>query len=142
MKELATLSKKSILFLCTGNSCRSQMAEGIACKYLKEHLISSAGTLPEPVNPNAIKSMEEIGIDISNNQSKKIDSDMLNNFDLVITLCGDAKDKCPVITSGEHIHWDISDPAKFIGSFEEVRLKYSKVRDIIYNNIQLLKDKL
>ena len=83
MKELATLSKKSILFLCTGNSCRSQMAEGIASKYLKEHLISSAGTLPEPINPNAIKSMEEIGIDISNNQSKKIDSDMLNNFDLV-----------------------------------------------------------
>ena len=118
------------------------MAEGIASKYLKEHLISSAGTLPEPVNPNAIKSMEEIGIDISNNQSKKIDSDMLNNFDLVITLCGDARDKCPVITSGKHIHWDISDPAKFIGSFEEVRLKYSKVRDIIYNNIQLLKDKL
>ena len=118
------------------------MAEGIARKYLKEHLISSAGTLPEPVNPNAIKSMEEIGIDISNNQSKKIDSDMLNNFDLVITLCGDAKDKCPVITLGEHIHWDISDPAKFIGSFKEVRLKYSKVRDIIYNNIQLLKDKL
>ena len=62
------------------------MAEGIARKYLKEHLISSAGTLPEPVNPNAIKSMEEIGIDISNNQSKKIDSDMLNNFDLVILL--------------------------------------------------------
>ena len=86
--------------------------------------------------------LEGASILLENNQSKKIDSDMLSNFDLVITLCGDAKDKCPVITSGEHIHWDISDPAKFIGSFEEVRQKYSKVRDIIYNNIQLLKDKL
>jgi len=118
------------------------MAEGIANKYLKNHLIASAGISPEPVNPNAINSMKEIGIDISNNKSKKIDSDKLNDFDLVITLCGDAKDKCPIIKSGEHIHWGISDPAKFTGSFEKVRLKYSKVRNIIYNNIKLLKDEL
>jgi arsenate reductase len=118
------------------------MAEGIANKYLKNHLIASAGTSPEPVNPNAIYSMKEIEIDISNNQSKKIDSNMLNNFDLVITLCDDARDKCPIIKTGEHIHWGISDPAKFQGSIEEVRLKYSKVRNIIYNNIKLLKDEL
>ena len=118
------------------------MAEGIANKYLKNYLIASAGTSPEPLNPNAINSMKEIGIDISNNKSKKIDLDKLNDFDLVITLCGDAKDKCPVIKLGKHIHWGISDPAKFKGSFKEVRLKYSKVRNIIYNNIKLLKDEI
>ena len=118
------------------------MAEGPTNKYFKNHLIASAGTSPEPVNPNAINSMKEIGIDISNNKSKKIDSDKLNDFDLVITLCGDAKDKCPIIKSGEHIHWWISDPAKFKGSFEKVRLKYSKVRNVIYNNIKLLKNEL
>ena len=124
-----------VLFLCTGNSCRSQMAEGIANKYLKNHLIASAGISPEPVNPNAINSMEEIGIDISNNKSKKIDSDKLNDFDLVITLCGDAKDKCPVIKSGEHIHWGIEDPAIFKGDEDEIYMKYQEVRDIIFNNI-------
>ena len=134
--------KEKILFLCSGNSCRSQMAEGIANKYLKNYLITSSGTSPEPVNPNAINSMKEIGIDISNNKSKKIDMDKLNNFDLVITLCGDVKDKCPVVNSDKHIHWDITDPAKFKGSFEEVRLKYTEVRNIIYNNIKSLEDKL
>ena len=118
------------------------MAEGIANKYLKNYLITSSGTSPEPVNPNAINSMKEIGIDISNNKSKKIDMDKLNNFDLVITLCGDVKDKCSVVNSDKHIHWDITDPAKFKGSFEEVRLKYTEVRNIIYNNIKSLEDKL
>tara|TARA_B110000263_G_scaffold169129_1_gene147318 strand:+ start:1787 stop:2203 length:417 start_codon:yes stop_codon:yes gene_type:complete len=134
--------KKKLLFLCTGNSCRSQMAEGLGKKYLDNYIVRSAGTCPEEVNSNAINSMKEIGIDISNNKSKKIDMDKLNNFDLVITLCGDAKDKCPVINLDKHIHWNISDPAKFKGSFEKVRLKYSEIRNIIYNNIKLLKDKL
>jgi len=134
--------KKNILFLCTGNSCRSQMAEGIANKYLSNDLIKSAGTFPEPINPNAINSMKEIGIDISQNKSKKIDVYKLSQFDLIITLCGDAKDKCLWINSNKHIHWDISDPAKFKGSFKEVRLKYAKVRNVIYDNIKLLKDEL
>jgi arsenate reductase (thioredoxin) len=118
------------------------MAEGIASKYLKEHFISSAGTLPEPVNPNAIISMKGIGIDISNNKSKKIDLDQLNNFDLVITLCGDAKDKCPVINSKKHIHWDISDPAKFKGTKDQIITEFSRVRDMIHEHIILLKDQL
>ena len=118
------------------------MADGIANKYLKDHLITSAGTLPEPVNPNAINALNEIGIDISNNKSKKIDIDKLNDFDLVITLCGDAKDKCPVINSNKHIHWEIPDPAKFQGSEDEIRIEFSRIRDIIYDYIILLKEQL
>ena len=118
------------------------MAEGISNKYLKDHLITSAGTLPEPVNPNAINALNEIGIDISNNKSKKIDIDKLNDFDLVITLCGDAKDKCPVINSNKHIHWDIPDPAKFQGSEDQIRIEFSRIRDIIYDYIILLKEQL
>ena len=118
------------------------MADGVANKYLKDHLITSAGTLPEPVNPNAINALNEIGIDISNNKSKKIDIDKLNDFDLVITLCGDAKDKCPVINSNKHIHWDIPDPAKFQGSEDQIRIEFSRIRDIIYDYIILLKEQL
>ena len=134
--------KKKLLFLCTGNSCRSQIAEGLARKYLKNYQITSAGTNPEEVNSHAIKSMQEIGIDISNYKSKKIKIENLNKFDLVITLCGDARDHCPIINTSKHIHWDIKDPAKFNGSSTEVRLKFSEVRDIIYNNIKFLKEKL
>ena len=118
------------------------MADGISNKYLKDHLITSAGTLPEPVNPNAINALNDIGIDISNNKSKKIDIDKLNDFDLVITLCGDAKDKCPVINSNKHIHWDIPDPAKFKGSEDQIRSEFSRIRDIIYDYIILLKEQL
>ena len=118
------------------------MADGIANKYLKDHLITSAGTLPEPVNPNAINALNEIGIDISNNKSKKIDINKLNDFDLVITLCGDAKDKCPIINSNKHIHWDIPDPAKFQGSEDQIRIEFSRIRDIIYDYIILLKEQL
>ena len=118
------------------------MADGIANKYLKDHLITSAGTLPEPVNPNAVNALNEIDIDISNNKSKKIDIDKLNDFDLVVTLCGDAKDKCPVINSNKHIHWDIPDPAKFQGSEDQIRIEFSRIRDIIYDYIILLKEQL
>ena len=118
------------------------MADGISNKYLKDHSITSAGILPEPVNPNAINALNEIGIDISNNKSKKIDIDKLNDFDLVITLCGDAKDKCPVINSNKHIHWDIPDPAKFKGSEDQIRNEFSRIRDIIYDYIILLKEQL
>ena len=118
------------------------MADGIANEYLKDYLITSAGTLPEPVNPNSINALNEIGLDISNNKSKKIDIDKLNDFDLVITLCGDAKDKCPVINSNKHIHWDIPDPAKFKGSEDQIRNEFSRIRDIIYDYIILLKEQL
>ena len=137
--------KKKIVFLCTGNSCRSQMADGFANKYLKDFFISSAGTHPEEVNQNAIDAMKKIGIDISNNQSNKIDFNQLNNFDYIITLCGDARDNCLNLSEykNKHMHWDIEDPAKFDNlSKEEINLKYSKVRDSIYNQILFLKKRL
>ena len=118
------------------------MAEGLGKKYLDNYIVRSAGIYPEEVNSNAINSMKEIGIDISQKKSKKIDINKLNRCDLVITLCGDVKDKCLIVDSSKHIHWNISDPAKFKGSFEEVRLKYSEVRNIIYNNIKSLESKL
>ena len=121
------------------------MADGFANKYLKDFFISSAGTHPEEVNQNAINAMKKIGIDISNNQSNKINFNQLNKFDYIITLCGDARDNCLNLSKykDKHIHWDIEDPAKFESfSNEEINLKYSKVRDSILNEILLFKKKL
>ena len=130
-----------ILFLCTGNSCRSQMAEGIARNILPNNIrIKSAGTHPCGMNLDAINSMNEILIDISQHTSKKIEPKDLDIFELIITLCRDAKDTCPTFTSkNKHIHWDIEDPTVFKGSKEELKNKYSEVRDIIYNKIAQLK---
>ena len=117
------------------------MAEGFARGHLNYFQVSSGGTHPEMVNSYAIKVMNKIGVDISNHQSKKINDDEFNSFDLIITLCGDAKDKCPVISS-KHIHWGIEDPAKYKGNDEELIIKYSKIRDIIIDKIKLLKAEL
>ena len=129
--------KKSILFLCTGNSCRSQIAEGLGKKYLTNFQIYSAGTVPEKVNCNAIKVMDEIGIDISNQYSKKIDNDKLDQYDFIITLCGDAKDKCPILKISKHIHWGIPDPAKISGDEKQILDAFSTVRDLILNHVKL-----
>ena len=118
------------------------MAEGFAKQHLNHFQISSAGTQPETVNPFAIKVMKNIGINISHHQSKKINNDEFNSFDLIITLCGDARDKCPIISKSKHIHWNIEDPAKYQGNNEELILKYSKIRDIILDKIKLLKIEL
>lgn len=91
------MSKKTIYFLCTGNSCRSQMAEGWAKKYLGEEWnVYSAGIEAHGLNPSAVKAMKEADIDISSQTSDIIDTEILNNADLVVTLCGDAADKCPM----------------------------------------------
>ena len=112
---------KRIIFLCTGNSCRSQIAEGLAKKYIRTHTIKSAGTRPEPINPLAIEIMNEINIDISNYKSKSFTDRELEGYDLIITLCGDAKDQCVNLSNftDKHMHWDIKDPAKALGSKEE-----------------------
>lgn len=103
---------KTIYFLCTGNSCRSQMAEGFGKEYLPEWNVYSAGIESHGVNPKAIEAMKEVGIDISNHTSDVIDKDILNNADLVVTLCDHAKDVCPV--TPPHVlteHWGFEDPA-------------------------------
>ena len=116
------------------------MAEGFAKSHLKEYLVSSGGTHPEKVNPYAIKVMRNIGIDISNHISKKINKDQFESFSLVITLCGDAKDKCPVLDkSVMHIHWGLEDPAKFKGSDSEIMSDFGKTRDLILNHMKELK---
>ena len=134
-------SKKSILFLCTGNSCRSQIAEGFGKQYLSEFNISSAGTEAHGINPNAVKTMHAVGIDISKQQSTKINLSKLNKYDLIITLCGDANDQCIMFNNDiEHIHWDIKDPAKIKGSKEEILNGFSRIRDEILEKIITIKD--
>lgn len=131
------MSKKTIYFLCTGNSCRSQMAEGFGKKHLSDdYNVYSAGIEAHGLNPNAVKAMNESGIDITNQTSDKIDTEILNNADLVVTLCGDANDKCPV--TPPHVkreHWGFDDPAKAEGSEEEKWAFFQRVRDEIEERI-------
>lgn len=127
------MSNKTIYFLCTGNSCRSQMAEGWAKKYLGEEWdVKSAGIEAHGLNPNAVKAMKEVGIDISDQTSEIIDIEVLNNADIAVTLCGDAADRCPMTPS--HVkreHWGFDDPAKTEGRDEEKWEVFQRVRDEI-----------
>jgi len=131
-KEMVVL-KKGILFLCTGNSCRSQMAEGFAkIMFSKDLKIFSAGTEPKTIHPIAVKVMQEIGIDISQHWSKNISEIPIDKIDLVVTLCGDAAENCPIFPGKiKKIHWEIEDPAKTKGSEEEIAKVFRKVRDNI-----------
>ncbi|MDI7744220.1 arsenate reductase (thioredoxin) [Lysinibacillus fusiformis] len=133
------MSKKTLYFLCTGNSCRSQMAEGWAKSILSsdEWEVKSAGIEAHGVNPNAIKAMQEVGIDISEQTSDMIDIETLNNADLVVTLCGDANDKCPVTPPNvKREHWGFDDPAKAQGTEEEKWAFFGRVRDEIGQRIR------
>lgn len=130
--------KKILYFLCTGNSCRSQMAEGFAKKLLPtDWTVKSAGIEAHGLNPKAVKAMQEVQIDITMQTSDVIDSQILNQATLVVTLCGDAADKCPVTPS--HVkreHWGFTDPAKATGTEEEKWAVFQEVRDAIQKRIQ------
>ncbi|WP_338780605.1 arsenate reductase (thioredoxin) [Metabacillus sp. FJAT-52054] len=132
------MSKKTLYFLCTGNSCRSQMAEAWGKKYLgDEWNVLSAGIEAHGLNPNAVKTMKEVGIDITDQTSDIIDSEILNNADFVVTLCGDAADKCPM--TPPHVrreHWGFEDPAKATGTDEEKWSVFQRVRDEIGERIK------
>ncbi|WP_391118363.1 arsenate reductase (thioredoxin) [Psychrobacillus sp. L3] len=132
------MTKKIIYFLCTGNSCRSQMAEGWGKKYLSnEWVIQSAGIEAHGLNPNAVKAMKEAGIDISTQTSDVIDMNTLNNADFVVTLCGDAADKCPM--TPPHVkrdHWGFDDPAKAQGTDEEKWATFQRICDEIGERIK------
>jgi len=125
--------RKSVLILCTGNSARSQMAEGLL-KYICEnrYIVFSAGTKPSIVRPEAIKVLAEIGIDISNNRSKSIDEFSDKEIDFVLTVCNNAKQDCPYFPAKTKlIHHAFEDPADVEG-VEEIRLDaFRKVRDEI-----------
>ena len=122
---------KKLLFLCTGNSCRSQMAEGFAnLKLNKTFRIYSAGVEAHGLNPRAVKVMDEIGIDISPQVSKTIPNDELLQYDIIVTLCGSARDKCPSLVGDKrNIHWGLEDPANTKGTEKEIMDIY---RDVIY----------
>ncbi len=132
------MAKKTIYFLCTGNSCRSQMAEGFGKKYLSnEYEVYSAGIEAHGLNPNAVKAMKEVGVDISNQTSDIIDQELLNKADFLITLCGDANDSCP--TTPPHVtrwHWGFDDPAKAEGTEIEKQAVFQRVRDEIEQRIK------
>lgn len=113
------------------------MAEGFAKKYLSSWQVESAGIEAHGLNPNAVKAMAEVGIDISNQTSNMIDSNKLNQATLVVTLCNDAADKCPVIPSNvKRAHWGFDDPAKAQGTEAEKWLVFQQVRDAIEAKIQ------
>ncbi len=128
-----SVDKKSVLILCTGNSARSQMAEGLL-KHIggEGFIVRSAGTEPSSVRPEAIKAMAEIGIDISRNRSKSVDEFVDQEFDYVMTVCGNAQENCPYFPAKTKlIHQSFEDPATAEGN-EESRLKaFRRVRDEI-----------
>jgi arsenate reductase len=130
--------KKKVLFLCTENSCRSQMAEGIL-RHLKVNKfeVFSAGIKPSVVNPIAIKVIAEIGIDISGQRSKSVEEFQGISFDFVITTCDAARETCPFFPGkARHLHWSFNDPAAVRGSEEEILSAFRKVRDEIKKRIQ------
>ena len=132
------MNKKTLYFLCTGNSCRSQMAEGFGKQILGDTFnVYSAGIEAHGLNPKAVQAMNEVGVDISEQTSELIDPKILNNANYVITLCGDADDNCPVTPS--HItrwHWGFDDPARAVGTDEEKWAVFQRVRDEIEKRIQ------
>ncbi|MCL4479293.1 MAG: arsenate reductase ArsC [Deltaproteobacteria bacterium] len=133
-----------IMFLCTGNSCRSQMAEGIA-RALGKGLIEpcSAGVMPSEIHPKTIQVMKEIGIDISNQTSKGIDENLLNAMDMIITLCSSAEAMCPMTPPRiKRIHWSIDDPKTATGSEEDVLNAFRSARDEIKKKLEMLIDEL
>ena len=123
-----------ILVLCTGNSCRSQMAEGFLKSFDPQLEVYSAGTAPsERVHPKAVQVMAEAGIDISKGYPKKVDDFIDQAFDYVITVCDSAKETCPVFTGKvkHRLHIGFDDPAETTGSEEEVLAVFRRVRDEI-----------
>ena len=122
-----------ILVLCTGNSCRSQMMHGWLTQFGGESVqVKSAGVETHGVNPRAIKVMAEADVDISHHASNNIDEYLDENFDSIITVCDHAKESCPVFPStAEQVHHNFSDPAKAVGTEDQILGEFRKVRDEI-----------
>jgi len=125
---------KTILILCTGNSCRSQMAEGFLKSFDAELTVNSAGTkLSSQVHPIAIQVMNEVGIDLSKNYTKNADRFINESIDYVITVCDNAKESCPVFIGkvGKQLHIGFEDPAEATGTEEEILAEFRRIRDEI-----------
>lgn len=124
---------KKVLVLCTGNSCRSQIAEGYLRHFAGDAaLIYSAGVETHGVNPRAIQIMQEDGIDLSQHTSNHIDEYMDIDFDYVITVCDNAKERCPYFpTKAQKFHYNFPDPAKATGTEVEIQQQFREVRELI-----------
>jgi len=133
------MAKKRVLILCTGNSARSQMAEGLLRQEAGDRFeVFSAGTKPSTVRPEAIAVMSEIGIDISGHRSKSVDEFSGMTLDYVITVCDSAKESCPVFPGAtKRLHWPFEDPAPVQGTEEQRRAVFRNVRDQINDRIKL-----
>ena len=133
-----TIKKQRVLILCTGNSCRSQMAEGVLRHYGKDKFeVFSAGIDPSRVNPIAIQVMKEIGIDISAQRSKHLDEFKNQKFDYVITVCDNARESCPVFPGAKkQLHWSFADPPNDEEITEEVVQEFQNVRDLIHKKFR------
>ena len=131
---------RNILFLCTGNSCRSQMAEGWTRYLAGENLkVRSAGIEAHGKNPRAQFVMAEAGLDISHQESKVVTDEMLQQADVVVTVCGHADEMCPVLPPGTHkVHWPLSDPAKARGTEEEILDQFRATRDEVRHRVEQL----
>ncbi len=132
------MMQRKVLFLCTGNSARSQIAEGIVNHLFGERWQAfSAGVRPTGfVHPNAIRVMDERGIDISHARSKAVDEFRDEAFDLVVTVCDAAAEECPVwLGKGQRVHLGFPDPAKAVGTAEEILLQFRQVRDALKRNL-------
>jgi|SRR5215208_1697252 arsenate reductase len=130
--------KPRVLFLCTHNSARSQMAEGMLRNLAEGRFeVHSAGTEATHVRPQAIKVMEEIGIDISGQESKTLARYLGQPFDYVITVCDEANEACPVFPGAKNrLHWSLEDPSRAYGSEEERLAIFRRVRDEIREHIE------
>ena len=130
--------KTRILFLCTGNSCRSQMAEGWANHLGGDRVeATSAGIEAHGKNPRAIAVMGEAGVDISRQESRRVTPEMLAQADLVVTVCGHADEHCPALPAGiRKIHWPLQDPAKATGTEDEIMRKFRATRDEVRSRVE------
>lgn len=131
-------SKKRVLILCTGNSARSQMAEGLLRHIAGDRFkVESAGTIASFVRPQAIAAMGEVAIDISSHWSKSVDEFTGEEFDYVITVCDNANESCPAFPSKTiRIHWSFEDPADASGSDEEKLTVFRRVRDQLKEKLE------
>ena len=130
--------RKQVLILCTGNSARSQMAEGLLRHMAGDRFdVASAGVAPTRVRPEAIDAMREIGVDISPQRSKSVDEFTGREFDYVITVCDNANEQCPVFPgSTKRIHWSFDDPAAVEGDDETRLSAFRRVRDEIHQRLE------
>ncbi|HVN83896.1 MAG TPA: arsenate reductase ArsC [Candidatus Binatia bacterium] len=132
------MAKPKVLFLCTGNSCRSQMAEGLLRHLAGDRFeVVSAGTEPTSVNPLAVDTMREIGIDISGQRSKSVRQFLGDYFTYVITVCSSANERCPIFPGTVHrLHWPVEDPARAVESDAERLPVFRRARDDLAQRIR------